>query len=527
LAHAFLFAGPRGVGKTSAARILAKAMNCADGPRTTPCNQCENCKEIAGGNAIDVLEIDGASNTGVDNIRELREHVKYLPSKSRYKIYIIDEVHMLSTSAFNALLKTLEEPPPHVFFIFATTEPHKIPLTILSRCQRFDFRRISLNVILGRLREIVDSEGVTVSDDALSLIAREAEGSLRDALSLLDQAISYGGQDVNVSDLVQLLGIADRKMLFDLSAAVIAADARMCLQLVEEAYRLGYDVEQFFRTFLEHFRNLMVAKVADTDTANINVPDQELEQLRAQAGEVSFDDLYRCFQILLRGIGLMARSSFPKIIVEMTLVEMAYLKSLVPLEEILAKVEELATGIPERWASLTDRANVPRDAWKEGPDGGGGTGDGGNTVSADRAIERATEHATKEWQTFLDFVRGENPVLAAFIGHGRPLVFDDSSVEIGFAKGSFAMERMNDTTTLDDFREALSRYFDREVPVNIRAVEGSNGDERMPDVGTVDRNPPDQEKRRDEVLDDPTVKQALEIFKGKVVDVKVNDSGVG
>ena len=204
IAHSFLFAGQRGVGKTSIARILAKALNCQEGPTAQPCGNCNSCKEITGGNSIDVLEIDGASNTGVDDVRELRESVKYVPSKSRYKIYIIDEVHMLSNSAFNALLKTLEEPPAHVIFMFATTEPHKIPATVLSRCQRFDLRRISLEAIVKQLNEITSGEKIKISEQGLRWIAREAEGSMRDAQSILDRVISYAGEKISDEDIAEV-----------------------------------------------------------------------------------------------------------------------------------------------------------------------------------------------------------------------------------------------------------------------------------------------------------------------------------
>jgi len=221
VAHAFLFTGLRGVGKTTAARILAKALNCEKGPTPTPCNACVNCQEITAGNAVDVLEIDGASNTGVDDVREIIENVRYQPAKSRFKIYIIDEVHMLSTSAFNALLKTLEEPPPHVKFIFATTDPHKVPHTIHSRCQRYDFKRIPLRLIADRLAHITRSEGVTISDRVLFLIAREGEGSMRDAQSLLDQVIAFAGKTVRDEDVGTALGLADRKVLYAVAEAIV------------------------------------------------------------------------------------------------------------------------------------------------------------------------------------------------------------------------------------------------------------------------------------------------------------------
>src|SRR5512139_2944372 len=243
VAHAFLFTGARGVGKTSTARILAKALNCEKDLQTNPCNQCTNCQEITHGNSMDVIEIDGASNRGIDEIRELRENVRYTPAKSTYKIYIIDEVHMLTKEAFNALLKTLEEPPPHIIFIFATTEPHKIPATILSRCQRYDFKRIPFKEVIESLKRIMGEEGNEISPRGLLAIARESEGSLRDAQSLLDQVIAYSGTNIHDEDVAEVLGLIDRKMLSDTIEAIADKDVERCMKVIEQVYHFGYDLQ--------------------------------------------------------------------------------------------------------------------------------------------------------------------------------------------------------------------------------------------------------------------------------------------
>src|SRR5205823_11215969 len=239
LAHAYLFVGPRGVGKTSTARILAKALNCVNGPTITPCGECDNCREIAGGNSLDVIEIDGASNNSVEDVRQLRENVRYAPAKGRYKIYLIDEVHMLSTPAFNALLKTLEEPPEHVKFIFATTEVQKIPITILSRCQRFDFAGINAERIVERLREVVAGEGMQAEDEALELVARRAGGSMRDAQSLLDQLLAFGENQLTAAHVHRLLGTANEDRVAELAAAVLAHDGKQALGLLAQAADAG------------------------------------------------------------------------------------------------------------------------------------------------------------------------------------------------------------------------------------------------------------------------------------------------
>jgi DNA polymerase-3 subunit gamma/tau len=526
LAHAFLFTGPRGVGKTSAARILAKAMNCLQGPTQKPCGQCENCQEIAGGNSIDVLEIDGASNTGVDNVRELRENVRYLPSKSKYKIYIIDEVHMLSTSAFNALLKTLEEPPPHVLFIFATTEPHKIPLTILSRCQRFDFKRVPLNLIFERLRAIVSAEGVEIDDDTLMLIAREAEGSMRDAQSLLDQAISYGGKEIKGADVLTLLGIVDRKILFDLSEAIFQQDAKGCLSLVDELYRVGYDLGQFCKDFLNHFRNLLVVKLEGGASSMLPVPEHEIKDLAAQAAGVSFEDLHRSFQILLRGEELMARTPFPKVVLEMTLVEMARLDKLLPVEEILSRVEQLEDTLSQRGLSPEGGPS------SSGPENTSGEERQGRPKPAEDVVETSPESGeggalgeedVRQWEEFLTFVRGENPILASFLTQGHLVRFDDACLEIGFAKGSFALDRVSECDTFQFLEESARRHFKQALQVKITSTNVAKVEKKTSKTSTPDGETDLVRHLKKEALGNPVVQEAVEVFQGRIVEVKVKE----
>ncbi len=345
--HAFLFCGPRGTGKTSTARILAKALNCEQGPTPTPCNQCRSCTEITGGTAVDVLEIDGASNTGVDDVRQLRENARYLPVTGRRKIYVIDEVHMLSVSAFNALLKTLEEPPEHVTFIFATTEPHKIPVTILSRCQRYDLGRVAPEKLIAMLRERLPEEGITIDEEGLDVIARASEGSVRDALSLVDQVISFAGvDDIQVDGVRSALGLSDRQTLLRLSAALLEHDGEAALATLDDVYQRGQDLIHFARSFLEHLRDLTVAALVRDPAALIQVSAGDLESLTAQVKDVDPLWLQQLFDRFAIAVDRVARSDSPKLVLEMAILGLVRSEPLQPLGDLLERLEALEAGHP-------------------------------------------------------------------------------------------------------------------------------------------------------------------------------------
>ncbi len=298
--HAFLFTGARGVGKTSAARIFAKALNCVDGPTVTPCGVCSSCAEITAGRGIDVFEIDGASNTGVDDIRELRENIRYLPSSSRYKLFIIDEVHMLSTSAFNALLKTLEEPPPHAKFIFATTEPHKIPITILSRCQRFDFRKISTGKVAARLQEIAAEEKISISDIGVTMIAKAGGGSMRDSLSTFDQIIAFCGEQIEDAVLQNLLGMVDHRLLVNLFEAILEGDAGRGLGILQRVDEQGIAFRQFCQQLIEMVRAILFIAVVEDPEALLDLSPAELNDLRQVAKKTDLNRLQWILTLLMQ-----------------------------------------------------------------------------------------------------------------------------------------------------------------------------------------------------------------------------------
>jgi DNA polymerase III subunit gamma/tau len=345
VAHGFLFSGVRGVGKTSLARILAKSLNCKEGPTETPCGVCESCRSITDGTAVDVIEIDGASNNSVDDIRELRESVPYRPIIGRYKIYVIDEVHMLSVSAFNALLKTLEEPPPHVKFVFATTEPHKIPATILSRIQRYDFRRISTAAIVERIQTILRDEGIEAEDAAVAIVGREAEGSMRDALSILDQILAAGETRITAQSVTDLLGIVGRQVYFDLSSAVIDGRPGDALKVIQDLDRQGFDIPVFTRGLLEHFRNLMVTALCGEDTDFLDLAAEELDSLRAQARSTHRNTLHRILKHLSEACEDIARSAFPRILLEAVVARLADAGELLPASTLLDKLNRLETTL--------------------------------------------------------------------------------------------------------------------------------------------------------------------------------------
>ncbi len=357
VAHAYLFAGPRGVGKTTAARLLARALNCEKGPTGRPCGVCRACTEIRDGVSVDVQEIDGASNNGVENVREIRENAKYQPQRDRFKIYIIDEVHMLSGPAFNALLKTLEEPPGHVKFIFATTEAHKLPDTILSRCQRHNFRRISQTSMLKRLKDIIALEHVTVTDSSLSLIVRQSEGGMRDALSLLDQVLSACGNAPTDLEVAEALGTIDRTVVHSLAKALVTRDAATVLKHTEEVWNRGVDLRSLAEELAWWLRHLFVARA--TGAAPEELADTDREAVVALARDADPAQLARLFDVVHSGVWEIARASQPRLAFEMTLLKALHLAPASSIPELISRVERLASGQPASSGAPGGRSTTP------------------------------------------------------------------------------------------------------------------------------------------------------------------------
>ena len=347
VAHALLFSGVRGVGKTTLARLMAKALNCrAEERAQRPCNRCDSCREFNAGSAVDLHEIDGASNRGIDEIRELRENIRFMPVSGKYKIVIIDEVHMLTDPAFNALLKTLEEPPAHVYFMLATTELHKIPVTILSRCQRYELTRVAFAELFDFFRRVAAAEKVAMPASALEMITREADGSVRDGLSLLDQVFSFGGEQVSDDDVRQMLGLVDRRVFERLARALLAGDLARCLELFDQSYRAGIDLKRFAGDLLNYFRNLVICSATDQPERLLDLADQELAALRELAAAHSAETLLYTFNLLFKGIEEMQYATRPRLVLEMAMVRATRAGQIAPTAEIIGRLDQLLAGLP-------------------------------------------------------------------------------------------------------------------------------------------------------------------------------------
>jgi len=344
--HALIFSGVRGTGKTTLARIMAKALNCGQGPAAEPCNTCQSCRQITDGASIDLQEVDGASNRGIQEIRELKEKIRFMPTSSRYKIIIIDEVHMLTTEAFNALLKTLEEPPSHVYFMFATTELHKVPVTILSRCQRYELKRLSPPELSAHFKRLAEEEGVQVEPEALEMIVREAGGSVRDGLSLLDQIFSYCGPEIKAIDVIDVLGLVSHQLIANMGAALLAGDLATVYTLLDQIYLHGTDIKRFSNDLLSWFRGLIVCKVSKKPSDLLEVTEDELDVLAKIAATCSLETLSAMFNLLLENLEKVSFSQQPRLALELTFIRAVQFRDVVPVSELISRFDQLLDGTP-------------------------------------------------------------------------------------------------------------------------------------------------------------------------------------
>jgi DNA polymerase-3 subunit gamma/tau len=532
IGHAFLLSGARGVGKTTTARILAKALNCAKapGPTPSPCSTrtdeerktaCDSCREIADGKSLDVQEIDGASNTGVESIRELREMTRYSPARDRFKIWIIDEVHQISGAAFNALLKTLEEPPPRVKFIFATTEYHKIPETILSRCQQYDFRMIPARELQRHLRHVADEEGIRVSDAALALIARAAEGSVRDSLSLFDQVLAFTGDEVPDADVAGLLGLVDRELLHRASGAIVGGDSLAMLDLVESLADYGADYRNFVRELLLHLREILLVRLAPPESPLLHgILPEEQERLRALASALSEEDLLRGLDVLTRAEGELRNASDPRVALDLVLLKLVQMRRLVPFTELLARVERLLGGAPA--AALP----APRTSASRAPllfDVSAGPVPS-TSVAAGPAARREDRPASPP-PTAAPARGPGDTLLVTMIGlcQGRPSLAAPLRAAAARLEGDrLLLELPPDFVAFgrmhaDEYRDLARRAAGRSLRLEIGAGSATATD--APPAAPS----PEEERRqrlRGEVEKEPAVQEALDLFDGRVADVR-------
>jgi len=516
VAHAILFSGPRGTGKTSVARILAKAMNCKDGPVPVPCNECRSCREITAGSAVDVFEIDGASNNSVDQIRELRENVKYMPAHSLYKIYIIDEVHMLSIAAFNALLKTLEEPPPHVMFVFATTEPRKIPITILSRCQRHDFKRIDVESISKHMEELCAKEGVKIAVDSLELIAREAGGSMRDGLSLLDQVMSCTKEAITHEHVLDILGVIDREIIFNLSAAILRGEIPEVLDILDKIYSSGHDMKKLYADLIEHFRNLLVVKMVEKSDRLVDIPSHEIDLMLDQVKEVARTFLNQILDLLFKEEVSILNSTQPRLAIEMVFIKMFQMKPALPIDVLIEKLDNLRKDIFETRVDFRDTENSP--VFKDNEEDSIKTS--GEASGTRESIEPFTsapldpnENIDRIWERLLATFSEKYPSLAANLKNSaiKSLVGHRLEIEVNGNDFTINMVRRNKNSAI--IKKVCSDFFGKDMKVIIAAKKIQNLENKSKKSHA--------ERLKQEALSHPLVTDAIDIFNGNIVDVKI------
>jgi DNA polymerase-3 subunit gamma/tau len=523
VAHAILFSGPRGTGKTTVARILAKAMNCEQGPTAVPCNTCRSCEEITGGHGVDVFEIDGASNNSVDQVRELRENIKYMPAHSTFKIYIIDEVHMLSMAAFNALLKTLEEPPAHILFMFATTEPHKIPITILSRCQRHDLRRIDLGAIAKHMAWICGREGFEIAEQSLELVAREAGGSMRDALSLLDQMMSATRGSLTHEQVLDLLGVIDRKMIYDLAGAILNTNMPAVLDALNDIYDRGHDMKRLYADLLEHFRNLLVATLGNKLDKLIDLPLAEIELLTKQAKQAPAGTLNQIFDLLFKEEVNVRLSQQPKLALEMALIRLLQAGPALPIDALIDKLdvlrqEMLSSGQPQNFAQphpdtqnikagSPARSHMPHSSVvsKEEP-----KSSGGGSETAVPASGPAGKPADK-WKLIIDSIAPKNPSLAANLVKCHIKEHTEKLLEIEVPANGFTLNMIQRERNMVVLKQVCTDILGSCPELQFTA-----------NSSTENRNQKKKDNQlKQKAIDHPLVADAIEIFGGKLIDVKI------
>jgi DNA polymerase-3 subunit gamma/tau len=542
ISHAYIFSGPRGVGKTTTARILAKSLNCENGPTSHPCNKCERCTRITDGFSMDVIEIDGASNNGVDSIRELRNKVNFAPAEGKYKIYIIDEVHMLSPGAFNALLKTLEEPPPHVIFVFATTDPHKIPGTILSRCQWFNFRRISLADIVAKLKMIVKDEKLNIDDKTLNIIARSSTGSMRDAESALDQIIAYCGKNITSQSVREVLGIIEEEVFFEFIEAIIKNDTLQGIEIINRTSDLGEDASQFIKNLMEYVHNLSLAKVCQKEILNLKgIFTEDKERLLKQSKMIELKKLFNIVNYLAEAERKIRYTRHPWILLEMLVIKFTAGENY-SLKEVEEKKDEYFLDFSvKKDVSISGRKNaetreeVPpkkkiQDKIKSKEDS-----------SIEAKESPINLELTQAWPTILNRIKKTKMAVYSFIIANNLITIENNKLIIGFNKEytfhKESLEKKNNKILLQDLiKEETGRLLTIECIINDNGKEDSvleveqenkkkaerirneEGKEREERAGEEKDN---MKKRNNEIPEDNIlIKESLNLFEGTIIEEK-------
>ncbi|MDD5757801.1 MAG: DNA polymerase III subunit gamma/tau [Desulfobulbaceae bacterium] len=564
VAHAMIFSGVRGVGKTTIARIMAKAINCHN-QADAPCDHCSSCEAIVAGNAMDLHEIDGASNRGIQEIRDLKENIRFMPVQERFKVVIIDEVHMLTTEAFNALLKTLEEPPEHVFFMFATTEIHKVPVTILSRCQRYELKRVPFKVLNEFFATIAVREGVTVSQAALDIIAGEADGSVRDGLSLLDQIFSFGGDTVSEDDLRLVLGLVDRRIFAKISEALLAADLALALTLLNETYCQGMDLKRFAHGLLFFCRALLIGKTSKAPAAILDISDQEMALVKEIAAQYSLETLSSVFGLMMKGVEELQYAAHPRMVLEMLFVKTVQAGSIVPVSSLLSRLDLLLSGLPQPVTPTAARVVIPTaepSARQEGgtvasplspdtagqsispsrPSNSGGVltkpavkadvvvTEGGEALDVADDCEEEDEISAevacssgavppplspaksrdvqRDWDAFIAHVRERKKWMAGTLAQADKVKEEDGALTIFYDEASecHMLQEVANQRLLIEFAQD---FFQKELALHIVVAGESVG-------GELDQ--PQEERRA--LANDPRVQIAVEVMGGRVTGIR-------